>query len=232
MQLDCPYIDRTGLNLSWEVLEGLAKHNGPVAHAGWALAQCDSAARLELSTYASLEAQIAAVSDDIAYDNHDIDDGYRAGFLDLPTLLKEPTLAELWIGLMVNDVIETTRLRIKQCDIQSADDVRNAGQIICGFSDDMAQRERALKAFMYEQLYLHPRQCEAADRAADIIEALARFYRGNPAQLPDDWQARLGNDPCQNGRLMMDFIAGMTDRYVLNQYAKHIGPPPSGLTHV
>ncbi len=255
MQLDCPYIDRTGLNLSWEVLEGLAKHNGPVAHAGWALAQCDSAARLELSTYASLEAQIAAVSDDIAYDNHDIDDGYRAGFLDLPTLLKERTLAELWndlsakypkasegqllrelvrgqIGLMVNDVIETTRLRIKQCDIQSADDVRNAGQIICGFSDDMAQRERALKAFMYEQLYLHPRQCEAADRAADIIEALARFYRGNPAQLPDDWQARLGNDPCQNGRLMMDFIAGMTDRYALNQYAKHIGPPPSGLTHV
>jgi dGTPase len=210
---------------------------------------------LELSTYASLEAQIAAVSDDIAYDNHDIDDGYRAGFLDLPTLLKERTLAELWndlsakypkasegqllrelvrgqIGLMVNDVIETTRLRIKQCDIQSADDVRNAGQIICGFSDDMAQRERALKAFMYEQLYLHPRQCEAADRAADIIEALARFYRGNPAQLPDDWQARLGNDPCQNGRLMMDFIAGMTDRYALNQYAKHIGPPPSGLTHV
>lgn len=255
MQLDSPYMDHKGLNLSWEVLEGLAKHNGPVAETGWALAACDAAMGLELSTYASLEAQIAAVADDIAYDNHDIDDGYRAGFLDLSTLLKEPSLAVQWhdlaakypdasedkllrelvrgqIGFMVNDVIATTQERLAQMVIESPDDVRGAGQVICGFSDDMTQRERALKAFMYKQLYLHPRQCEAADRAADIIEALARFYRDNPAQLPDDWQVRLCDDPCENGRLMMDFIAGMTDRYALNRYAEHIGPPPEGLTHV
>lgn len=255
MHLDAPYIDRPGLNLSWEMLEGLAKHNGPIAEAGWALAECNQAVDLELSTHASLEAQIAAVADDIAYDNHDIDDGYRAGFLDLETLLTEPFLTEQWhelaarysgvgqdkllrelvrgqIGVMVNDVIATTRERLSALNIASADDVRHAGQTICGFSGEMAARERALKSFMYKQLYLHPRQSEAADRAADIIEALARFYRANPARLPADWQARLGDDTCANGRIMMDFIAGMTDRYALNRYEEHIGPAPTGLTHV
>ncbi|WP_438726069.1 deoxyguanosinetriphosphate triphosphohydrolase [Parasphingorhabdus sp. DH2-15] len=255
MQLDSPYIDRPGLNLSWEVLEGLAKHNGPVEKRTWALQQCDDAMPLELTSYASLEAQIAAVADDIAYDNHDIDDGYRAGFLDLSVLLEEPSLAEQWhmlrtrypgtseamllrelvrgqIGLMVNDVIETSRERLSAHNISSADDIRSAGRIICSFSDDMAARERALKAFMYKQLYLHPQQREAAEKAAHIIEKLARFYRNNPVHLPSDWQSRLSDDACHNGRMIMDFIAGMTDRYALNRYAEHIGHVPEGLTHV
>jgi len=255
MQLDSPYIDRTGLNLSWEVLEGLAKHNGPVSKKSWALAECDQMVPLDLATYASLEAQIAAVADDIAYDNHDIDDGHRAGFLDLAVLLEQPFLAKQWqavtanfpeasesmrlrelvrgqIGLMVNDVIESTGDRLAQCKISTTDDVRLAGQTIAGFSEAMKEEERALKSFMYKHLYLHPRQCEAADRAYHIIDKLALFYRQNPSKLPASWYALMGDDDCINARLTMDFLAGMTDRYAVNRYEQHIGPAPEGLTHV
>src|SRR5690606_37886411 len=132
MRLDSPYCEHAGLNLSWELLEGLAKHNGPVERPGWALAELDEAYPLDLAHQPSLEAQVAALADDIAYDNHDIDDGLRAGFLDLDQLLELDFVAEQWkriearfhgagraallrelvrgqIGLMVNDVIETTR---------------------------------------------------------------------------------------------------------------------------
>lgn len=255
MMLDNPYPDRPGLNLSWEVLEGLAKHNGPLARPGWAMAQCDAQMALDLNSHASLEAQIAAIADDIAYDNHDIDDGIRAGFLKREQLMELPFIRDLWndvraaypeakeaallremvrsqIGIMVNDVIAATKDRIARYAILNVDDVRHAGRTIGGFSDALAVQERALKRFMYDNLYLHADQRAAADCACDIVADLARFYRDDPRRLPADWQPGMDEDAVQIGRRIMDFIAGMTDRYAINRYAEHIGPVPEGLRNV
>jgi dGTPase len=239
--LESPYPSWPGLNLSWELLEGLAKHNGPVARPGWALAEVDAGFDLRLTDWPSLEAQIAAISDDIAYDNHDIDDGIRAGLLDIDQLLELPFVAERWeailarhpdvrprrligeltreqIGIMVNDVIESTRGRIQKLGIKNADDVRKAGVMIGGFSPDMAARERLLKAFMYEKLYHHPTQNEAAVGASKIVRELFVAYRNDVRLLPLEWRENLQEHDPQRSRHIGDFLAGMTDRYATDRH--------------
>ena len=179
MRLDSPYPLFDGLNLSWETLEGLAKHNGPVPHPGWAMRELDAAYPLDLHSWASLEAQVAAISDDIAYDNHDIDDGLRAGLLTIDQLLVVPMVRQGWdrvlsrypdvakarlvpelirdqIGMMVNDVIKTTRAAITEARVGTVADVRAAGRALAGFGPEMAGQERVLKRFMYDNLYYHP----------------------------------------------------------------------------
>ena len=159
--LDAPYPDFSGINLTWEMLEGLAKHNGPVREPGWALAEADASFPLDLGSWPGLEAQVAAISDDIAYDNHDIDDGLRAGILQLDELLELPLVRRLWdaigtrhpgldedrkvkalvrdgIGVMVGDVLAETRRRIAEAGVESVDDVRAAGRSLVGFSDAMS----------------------------------------------------------------------------------------------
>ena len=238
-RLESPYPLWPGLNLSWELLEGLAKHNGPVTQPTWALAEVDAAFGLELPSWPSLEAQIAAVADDIAYDNHDIDDGIRAGLLTLEQLLEMPFIAERWsgitakypgarretlirelvreqIGVMVNDVIDTTRTRLTDLQIGSANDIRSAGQRIGGFSDGLAARERQLKSFMYTNLYHHPEQQDAADRAQAVIADLYRAYSSDLSLLPADWQADAPDSEPHRSRHIADFLAGMTDRYAQN----------------
>src|SRR3546814_854198 len=165
-RLECPYPRFDGLNLTWETLEGLAKHNGPVRRPGWALADIDAEFPLELTSHASLEAQIAAVADDIAYDNHDIDDGLRAGLLDLDQLMAQPFVAANYaaverrfpgaprdrllrelvrdhIGVMVNDVIATTRANIAEAGVASVAEVRAAGRTLGTFSPDLAAEGRS-----------------------------------------------------------------------------------------
>jgi len=253
MRLESPYCDHPGQNLSWEVLEGLAKHNGPLAAPGWAMQEIDAAYSLDLLNWPSLEAQVAAISDDIAYDNHDIDDGLRAGFLDLDELLTLDFVADQWravearfpsaprdrqlrelvrdqIGLMVNDVLEHTRANL--AGISSEEDVRGAGRALAGFSPEFAAEERRLKRFMYEKLYYHPEQLATAERARHVVARLFAAYSQEPALLGEGWRTGLPEEEPQRGRHISDYIAGMTDRFAIDQYAKIFGQVPEGLSNV
>lgn len=247
MHLERPYPRCAGLNLTWETLEGLAKHNGPVASPQWALAEADAEAALALGTWPSLEAQIAALADDIAYDNHDIDDGLRAGLLTIAQLEDVPLVAEGWrrvragfpdlpderlhaevirhqIGTMVNDLIAESRRRIAHAGVETVEDVRAAGGALIGFSPAMAAAERTLKRFMYANLYHHPRQLAAATAAHGIVDGLFAAYRDDARLLPVEWQGRLPAGEPEMTRHIADFIAGMTDRYAIARYREVVGP--------
>ena len=253
VRLESPYCEHDGLNLTWETLEGLAKHNGPLGEVNWALAEIDQAWPLELTTWPSLEAQVAAISDDIAYDNHDIDDGLHAGFLDLDELLAHPFVAERWqavekryptaprnrqlrelirsqIGVMVNDVLAETRHRTQ--DMTSVADVRAAGRASAAFSPEIEEGERAFKRFMYEKLYYHPDQLATAERARAVTAELYAAYSQEPALMDDEWHANLPVYEPQRSRHIADYIAGMTDRFAISCHARIYGRTPEGLRNV
>lgn len=243
-RIEAPYPDFAGLNLSWETLEGLAKHNGPVSKPGWALNEADAAFGLELGAWPSLEAQVAAIADDIAYDNHDIDDGLRAGILNLDELLELPVVARLWaaiearhpglsealkvkalvrdgIGTMVGDVLDESRRRVSEADVTSIDEVRGAGRQLVGFSAGLGAEERALKRFLYDRLYNSATLQPVRIEAQRVITNLAAAYRADALLLPDGWAGE-----GETGRLrgIADYIAGMTDGFAIRQHERLCGP--------
>jgi len=253
MRLESPYCEHDGLNLTWELLEGLAKHNGPVTAPNWALAELDAAFPLELASWPSLEAQVAALADDIAYDNHDIDDGLRAGFLDLDDLLTLDFVADQWraverrfptaprdrqlrelvrsqIGLMVNDLIAETGKRVT--GLKSPEEVRAAGLPSAAFSDGLAASERELKRFMYARLYYHPEQIATAERAKAVTARLFEAYVTDPKLMDGGWAGSIPADEPARSRHVADYIAGMTDRYALERFARLTGEVPDGLRNV
>ena len=244
-KLENPYPGFDGLNLSWEALEGLAKHNGPILSPSWAMAEANGEWDLELGTWPSLEAQVAAISDDIAYDNHDIDDGLRAGLLQIDELVELPIVKRLWdaigkrhpglpvekrqralvrdmIGTMVGDVLAETERRVRESGAGTIDDVRGVGRSLAGFSDNLASEERELKQFLYARLYGLPELKPIREEAQRVVADLAEAYRADPTLLPADWR-RQGGRVLQL-RTIADFVAGMTDRFAIARHQEIAGP--------
>lgn len=227
-----------GLNLSWETLEGLVKHNGPVTDPPWAIRDYQQRQDLWLASHASLEAQVAAIADDIAYNNHDLDDGLRANLFSVEDACQVPLVARCWaatcdrwpdaeqsrrtaelvrqmIGVMIDDLIAATRSQLQAMAPQSADDVRHAGRTLASFSPEMQGQERALKQFLRERMYRHVSLGDRAALAERVIGTLFDLYLDDPARLPDGGKLLHGATAARKARMVCDFIAGCTDRYAL-----------------
>ena len=251
--LEHRYAEFDGLNLTWETLEGLVKHNGPLLDAKGAgkegsvpqtILDFDRLYPLELSTFASLEAQAAAIADDIAYDAHDIDDGLRAGILNLEQLEEAPLVGDLLrqvraaypkleqgrvigevvrrqITAMVEDVVQETARRLEALMPQSAQDVRLAPDVTVTFSKAMAQSERALKTWLYAHLYRHKSIMDKMNAAERVIEELFDAYMAAPDAMSEGWRELMaGAQMPAQARHVSDFISGMTDNYALSEHAR------------
>jgi len=252
-RLERRYAEFDGLNLTWETLEGLVKHNGPLTDASGkglkgpvpqAIRDYSELHDLELDRFAGIEAQCAAIADDIAYNTHDIDDGLRAGLLTLEMLqgvglpgsilrgvrAKYPHLDDVRTGhelmrrqitLMVEDVIASTTANIERLKPDSADAVRAAGETLVTFSGGMAAAEKELKAFLYKHLYRHPEVMRVRADAERIVRELFDVYFADPRAMPDGW--REGLDRAEDrikARSVADFLAGMTDTYALKEHRR------------
>jgi dGTPase len=249
-----------GLNLTWETLEGLVKHNGPLTDAeGRPLERYradgvppiietwSGSADLWLWSFAGGEAQVAAISDDIAYDAHDIDDGLRAGLLSLETLqdveitsyfIKEilfeypdldavrlgRELTRRLIGAMIADVVDEAGRRLETLRPQGADDVRRASAPVIAFSPAMADADRDIKALLLRSVYRNPAVMSVMNEAEGMVRRLFRRYLADPATLPPDWRPAPGDDERAAARRVCDFLAGMTDRYAAAEYARVFAP--------
>ncbi len=243
-----------GLNLSWEVIEGLAKHNGPLTRGrGEArsartlpptIARLSASRNLMLSSHPSLEAQCAAIADDIAYDAHDIDDGLRAGLLGLPGLRRLPSVAAILeaveraypgleparlipelvrrlIAWLVEDVLAETRGRLASTRPRSPDDVREAGRPMVAFSPAVAKAEAEIKRHLNREVYRSAPVTAVMGQAEAVVSALFRRYDEDPAALPAEWREGLAVAPDdRRARRIADFLAGMTDRFALAEHQR------------
>jgi dGTPase len=250
-RLETRYPGFDGLNLTWETLEGLAKHNGPITAPGWAMAAADAPFPLDLASHAGLEAQVAALADDIAYDNHDLDDGIRAGLFGVDELVAAvPFTAASWgriavrwpavtalrrlvpelvrdqIGRMTDDLLGETRRRLAEADPADVAAVRAAGRPLAGFSAGMAAETAVLKAFLRTRMYRHPRVAALRDPSKLVVAGLFAALHADPAAMPADWAAATPATEPDRARHVADFIAGMTDRYALKSYSQLVGPSP------
>lgn len=251
--LERKYPGWQGLNLTWETLEGVVKHNGPVIvpegqKMPHTLSEVQKQTDLELTSHASMEAQVAAISDDIAYNNHDVEDGLRAGMFALSDLeelaLMGPILRQVrsqWpdveehyiiqetiremIGAMVNDVLTETRKRLDEVNPQSVDEVRHAGKQLVAFSPDMYTKVEELRAFLYKRMYRHFTVNRIWIKVERIIPDLFNTFMKHYNLLPDHWQKRVEDaggliDNIAQARIVCDYIAGMTDRYAIREHER------------
>ena len=244
--LERHYADFDGLNLTWESLEGIAKHNGPVAAPyPWALAEYNARHDLELTTYASLEAQIAAIADDIAYNHHDLHDGLRAGLFEVADIMALPLVAPCFgevdtaypnldptrrrhealrrfFGVLVEDVIAYATTALGALDPASPQDIRHAGRAMVRFSDQVFADLKEVRAFLFTRMYRAPRVVETRAIVTNVVNDLFPHMMAHPDQLPRQWQAevRAAQDDTTLARLVCDYIAGMTDRFALQTHRR------------
>lgn len=252
-QLEERYADFDGLNLTWETLEGTVKHNGPLlpAEIGLPLAiqSYNESHDLELTTYPGPEAQVAALADDIAYNNHDVDDGLRAGLFEIDDLadvaLVGPIFAAVrhsypdldqsrlvhegvrrMIGAMVDDIIAESRGRLTEAGCASADEVRALGRPVVAFSNEMAANDRSLKKFLYHRMYRHYKVNRMASKARRVVQDLFKLFVAEPECLPNDWRERCdASGSRQTARAVADYIAGMTDRFAFLEHQRIFNIP-------
>lgn len=251
--LERHYADFNGLNLTWETLEGLAKHNGPVTGAlPQALADYNAEHDLELSTFASAEAQVAAISDDVAYNNHDLDDGLRAGLFNEEQIRELPIIGACYdrvdklypdldfirrrhealrrvFGVMVEDVIAQSQRNIAELAPKSVADIRGAGRQIVRFSPEMWADLEIIRAFFFKHMYRHWKVRRMRRKAGIIVKEMFDIFFEDPGMLPDDWQVwAMKGDETQRARVIADYIAGMTDRFAVDEHRKLIDPMAIG----
>jgi len=262
--LEHRYPEFDGLNLTWEALEGIVKHNGPLIEvSGTAIGRYREhgipagisdyvkAHDLELSSFASLEAQVAAIADDIAYDAHDIDDGLRAGLFRVDDLkimpLTEDMIAEIarhypeldddrrgaelvreLISYLIGGVISEARRRLDAATPKSVEDVRNHGEVLMAFSAGVAQAEAEIKAFLKQRMYRHPRVMKVMGEAESIVFDLFARYQKNPGDLPAEWLPPDSDNETETerARRIGNFIAGMTDRFALTEHQRLFDSTP------
>ncbi|MBL6077707.1 deoxyguanosinetriphosphate triphosphohydrolase [Belnapia sp. T18] len=246
--LEARYASFDGLNLSWETLEGLAKHNGPLRRPSAFIAEYDRRHPLDLLTHASAEAQVAALSDDIAYNNHDLDDGIRARILTVEEIAGLPLVGDAYrevlalhpgiardrlvtetvrrvINLMIQDVVEEATRRIAALGPRSADDIRAAAEPVIAFSRPMAEANQVIRHFLFTRLYRHWRVNRAMQKSKRVSQLLFQLLHGGPQMLPDDWRERAGEAGSPTcARVVCDYIAGMTDRYALEEHRRLTDP--------
>ena len=251
-KLESRYAAFDGLNLTWETLEGLAKHNGPVESSPGYIADYDAMHSLDLTTWPSAEAQVAAVADDVAYHSHDLDDGLRAGLfttgdiehlpvvgpalrqagrasLDLaPGRLRHETIRRV-INEFAKDLIEESRRRIAALGPADADAIRGAAGPVVGFSPVMGDANRAIKEFLRARMYRHWRVNRMTAKARRVTEELFALLHGDPSLLPDGWRTMAGPVPDARAALVVaDYIAGMTDRFALEEHLRLTDPFRTG----
>ena len=247
--LERHYADFDGLNLSWETLEGLAKHNGPVTgELPWALAAYAEKHDLELDSYASAEAQVAAIADDVAYNHHDLHDGLRAELFSTDELAQLPILdknfAEVdrlypglnyyrrrhealrrFFGVLVEDVINFARIRLDEINPQSVEDVRGAGRTIIRFSDEVFSDLKEIRDFLFQRMYRAPSVVEVRAQVTQVVRDLFPHFMAHPELLPKQWRKDLeeARGETELARIVMDYVAGMTDRFALQEHARLLG---------
>lgn len=261
--LERRYAKFDGLNLAWETLEGIVKHNGPLLDASGApvgrhqnkgvqdfIRSYNASHDLELTTFASAEAQAAAISDDIAYNNHDIDDGLRAGFFSIRELSDLPLVGRLiheletehgalpqkrliyemnrrLMTVMIKDVLTETDRRLAALAPRSADDVRAAGEPVASFSESMNTALLEIRKFLFQNVYWNPRIVAIMAGAKTIVRDLFKYYFEHPTELPGDWRPdaeTLSQE--ERARRVCDFVAGMTDRFAMEAHKRLFDATP------
>jgi dGTPase len=263
-RLERHYADFDGLNLTWETLEGLAKHNGPILHPDGtprkgplpaALAEYAAQHDLHLSTYASAEAQVAAIADDIAYNHHDLHDGLRSGLFDEGDLMELPVTAPAFaevdalypgldrmrrrhealrrvFGLMVEDVIAVARHRLEAAQPADADAVRALDTRIIRFSDRLFRELKSIRGFLFERMYRAPRVLAMRAEVTAVVRDLFDLFLNDPDRLPEEWRQDVATAPDRAAlaRIVADYVAGMTDRFALQEHSRLLGSDSARFT--